>query len=589
MELEHRQLSLIPGFQIGDRIKDKDGFIGVIKSVSDRCITAANENQIKSYNLALFKNIRSFIQCLPTSTSLGESEPLALQPETLEKSQQSHTVTSAQTRKKSTKRTSLKSRSTQISEAIIPPKELTSLQEVSPALEPRSLVSATDLTTPNLQCGLNISDASKKDSPGLSLSKTQQDYSIAEWELSYKAYPKAGTMRSGRLSPLQCLEVPKKGSDFLLLPTMTTGLGSRRNAGATRSEKWLKDKLLLQSTQALNPQMMALLFAFPMDWTECLWESPKVAEEEMTSEPCLEEQSILTVPSQLSNESSTSITALTKVRINKTSIDVAGDIAPIFQIQHTVGINIVNPSLLDLVNSLSSDRLRCALDLSEKYGGCQKKRELIAKQIKERTSWDKYLNNSQVFPVGCEVEIMDSKRGTGVWVGHKGIVQPYKQTQPDAASISYRIVVKIFSESAQEFAKPSFEDSELISVNNIDASSSARLQFLLEQRDRLIASGASPPGVWLSVGQVYKKDFRQVVWKSAYGHPWLSNKKSRYIGKENSDEHVSAIAKHRAGQELRKVEREIKSLQNKKNETCNFNNDHYSANAISRDRLLPRS
>lgn len=564
IELKHRQQpSLIPGFEIGDRIKDKDGFIGVIKSVSDRCITAANENQIKSYNLALFKNIRSFIQCLPTSTSLVESEPLALQPETLEKSQQSHTVTSAQTRKKSTKRTSLKSRSTQISEAIIHQKELTSSLAASPAQEPVLQEVKQDLTTPNLQCGLNTSDASKKDSPSLSLSKTQQDYSIAEWELSYKAYPKAGTMRSGRLSPLQCLEVPKRGKEFLSLPTLTSNTATKtsRASGQSKLERWLKDKGFLQDTQVLSAEMMATLFGFPKDWTLCLSDATGERLGELDLDIFSDGRSISTVQPLSSNESSTSIAALTKVRINKTSLDVPSDIAPIFQIQHTVGINIVNPSLLDLVNSLSSDRLRCALDLSEKYGGCQKKRELIAKQIKERTNWDKYLNNSQTFPVGCKVEIVDSKRGTGVWVGHKGIVQPYKQTQPDAASISYRIVVKIFSESAQEFAKPSFEDSELISVNNIDASSSARLQFLLEQRDRLIASGASPQGVWLSVGQVYKKDFRQVVWKSAYEHPWLSNKKSRYIGKENSDEHVSAIAKHRAGQELRKVEREIRKLQ----------------------------
>jgi hypothetical protein len=87
------------------------------------------------------------------------------------------------------------------------------------------------------------------------------------------------------------------------------------------------------------------------------------------------------------------------------------------------------------------------------------------------------------------------------------------------------------------------------------------LQFLLEQRDRLIAQNASPKGVWLSVGQVHGKDFRQVVWKSAYEHPWLNNKKSRYIGKENKEEHLSAIAHHKAGQELRKIERQIKRFQ----------------------------
>ena len=560
MELEHRQLSLIPGFQVGDRVVDNEKFEGVLTSINDKHFTIKNENNIKCFNLSLHKKpVHKLISHI--STSSVELGPSPLQPETLVKSRPSPMLIPAEMRKKSTKRTSLKSRSTQISEAIIPQKELTSSLADSPAQEPVLQEVKLDSTTPNLQCGLNTSDASKKDSPNLSLSRTQQDYSIAEWELSYKAYPKAGTMRSGRLSPLQCLEVPKKGSDFLLLPTMTTGLGSRRNAGATRSEKWLKDKLLLQSTQALNPQMMALLFAFPMDWTECLLESQRESEDGTMLGNSLGEQSISTARSQLSNESSTSIAALTKVRINKTSLDIPSDIAPIFQIQHTVGINIINPSLLDLVNSLSSDRLRCALDLSEKYGGCQKKRELIAKQIKERTSWDKYLNNSQTFPVGCEVEIVDSKRGTGVWVGHKGIVQPYKQTQPDAASISYRIVVKIFSESAQEFANPSFENSELISVNNIDASSSARLKFLLEQRDRLISSGASPQGVWICCGKVPHRDFEQAAWKSDKPRKEWGDKKSQYIGKRGKEAHISAIAQHKAGQELRKVEREIRKLQ----------------------------
>lgn len=410
MELEHRQLSLIREFQIGDRIKDKDGFIGVIKSVSDRCITAANENQIKSYNLALFKNIRSFIQCLPTSTSLGESEPLALQPETLEKSQQSHTVTSAQTRKKSTKRTSLKSRSTQISEAIIPQKELTSSLADSPAQEPVLQEVKLDSTTPNLQCGLNTSDASKKDSPSLSLSKTQQDYSIAEWELCYKGYPKAGTMRNGKLSPLQCLEVPKRGKEFLSLPTLTsnTATETSRASGQSKLERWLKDKGFLQDTQVLSAEMMATLFGFPKDWTLCLSDA-------------------------------------TGERLGELDLDIFSD---------GRSISTVQP--------LSSNESCTCIEFS---------------------------------------------------------------------------------------------------ANNIDASSSARLQFLLEQRDRLISSGASPQGVWICCGKVPHRDFEQAVWKSDKPRKEWGDKKSQYIGKRGKEAHISAIAQHKAGQELRKVEREIRKLQ----------------------------
>ena len=342
--------------------------------------------------------------CLPTSTCLEALEPSPLQPETLEKSRPSPMLIPAEMRKKSTKRTSPKSQSTQTSETIIPQKELTCLQEVFLAQEPVLQEVKQDSTTPNLQCGLNISDVLTKEDPDLSSSKTPQDYSIAEWEQSFKAYPRSGTMRSGRLSPLPCLEVPKRGKESLSLPTLTTGLGSGRNAGATKLEKWLKDNHFVQSTQALSAETMAVLFGFPKDWTECLLEFPKESEAETMLEPCLGEQSMSIAPPSPSNESCT----------------------------------------------------------------------------------------------------------------------------------------------CTEF-----------SVNNIDA----KLSYLLEQRDRLIASGASPQGVWINCGKVPNRDFKQAVWKSDKPQPQWGDKKSHYIGRFMGDEHISAITQHRAGQELRKVEREIKKLQ----------------------------
>lgn len=394
---------LVESFKIGDRVRDCDGFEGVITSLRSDHLTIENETNRYCYNLPLCKKpLHKLISHI--STASAESEPLAKLADAQEKLVPSRTSTSTKRRNKSISPTSLKPQSMTISETIAQPKESISIQVDSHVPTLATLETEKGLTAKNLSSGLNICDVSKKDNPDLQSLKTPLDYLIAEWEQSYKAYPKAGTMRSGRLSQLPSLEVPKRGKEFLSLPTLTTGLGSGRNAGATKLEKWLKDKGLLLSTQALNPQMMAQLFGFPTDWTECLLESPKVAEEETTLEPCSGEQSISTVPQLSSNECSISIAA---------------------------------------------------------------------------------------------------------------------------------------------------------SANNIDA----RLRFLLEQRDRLIASGASPQGVWLSVGQVYKKDFRQVVWKSAHEHEWLSGNKSRYIGKENSDEHKSAIAQHRAGQELRKIEREIKKLQ----------------------------
>lgn len=348
--------------------------------------------------------------CLPTSTISADLEHSVSQGKPQAKSKQSPTSISAKKPKKSTNRTSQKSQSTAISETITPAEELISPQV--DFLAPTQALQETkkDLMETSLSSGLNTSDVSAKADPDLQLSKTPQDYSIAEWGQSFKAYPRSGTMQNGRLSALQCLEVPKKGKDYLSLPTLTTGLGANRNAGATKCERYLRDKGILLDTQALNPQMMALLFNFPKDWTKCLLESPKESKAGMTVEHYSGEPSTLTVPRLYSSESSISI---------------------------------------------------------------------------------------------------------------------------------------VFSQ------------------NNIDAEASSpleRLEFLRSERDRLIASGASPEGVWIEKSKPAGKDFIQVVWKSKTPKTEWSDRKSHYIGKENSDKHLSAIAQHKAGQELRKIEKEIKKI-----------------------------
>ncbi len=399
------QPSIIPEFQIGDRIKDKEGFIGVIKSASDRCITASNKDQIKSYNLTQFKNIRLFIECLPTSEPLKESEhspkPVAVQA----KSKRSPISTSTNTRRQSSKTISQISQSIPTSETTTPAKESISTQEDFPVQEPLTLETNKDLITQNLPCGLNFSESLMKDSPNLSSLKIPPQSLITDYE-QYLADSEwldiVGTIHKSYR--LLSLEAPKKEKDCLSLPTLTTGQGSGRNAGQTRLEKALKDKGFRADTQALSAEGMSVLFGFPPNWAKSICYNPKELRTETMLDGYLGEQSISTAHQSSSNESS------------------------------------------------------------------------------------------------------------------------------------------ILTE---------------FSVNNIDA----RLQFLLEQRDRLIASGASPEGVWINCGKVSKKDFKQAVWKSNKPQAQWSGNKSQYIGKFNSDEHLSAIAQHKAGQELRKIEREIKKLQ----------------------------
>lgn len=482
LKKKRAKASLPKGIKVGDMVTDlKDGTIGKVVSLSDRHINIKTDDSIQSHNLELgipkleihthpnqsvvfaigdrvtlamktyapsgkfgmgatviskkwdkkitctrikvqfddgviypciqgsgwFKKLEAEEKesCLPISTALAELEPSLKLADAQEKSVQSHTSTSTKRRNKSIKTTSQSLASIPTSETITHQKESISIQEDSHVLELPTLETNRDSITQSQHYGLNTSESSMRDNPNLLSLKTLPQLSITDYE-QYLGDSEwldiVGTIHKSY--KLLSLEAPKKEKGCLSLPTLTTGLGSGRNAGQTRLEKALKDKGFRLDTQALSIEGMCLLFGFPPNWAKSLYSVPRESPDAMMLEPCLGEQSILTVPSQLSNESSTSIA---------------------------------------------------------------------------------------------------------------------------------------------------------VSANNIDA----RLQFLLEQRDRLIASNASPQGVWLSVGQVYKKDFRQVVWKSAHEHKWLGGNKSRYIGKENSDEHISAIAQHKAGQELRKIEREIKKLQ----------------------------
>jgi hypothetical protein len=351
--------------------------------------------------------------CLPISTTLAELERSVSQDAIQAKSTQSPISISAHMPRESIDLTSQRSASIAISESITHAEESISIRV--DFLAPTQVGRETEkgLTETSLSSGLNICDVSTKADPDLLSLKTQQDYSIAEWEESCKAYPRSGTMQNGRLSALPCLEVPKKGKEFssLPIPTLTTGLGSGRNAGATKLEKWLKDKSILLSTQALNPQMMALLFNFPKDWTACLWESPRELEAEMTLEPYLGEPSTSTVQPLFSSESSTSI--------------------------------------------------------------------------------------------AFSVKIIDATPSS-----------PLEQ-----------------------------------------------LEFLRSERDRMINLGASPQGVWIERSKPAKRDFVQVVWKSSSPRTEWCDRKSRYIGKENSDEHLSAIAQYAAGKKLQAIEKEIRKLE----------------------------
>jgi hypothetical protein len=90
-----------------------------------------------------------------------------------------------------------------------------------------------------------------------------------------------------------------------------------------------------------------------------------------------------------------------------------------------------------------------------------------------------------------------------------------------------------------------------------------RLADLQKEAIALESSGASPKGVWLEKSRPSKRNFDQVVWKSAKPHKWLNDKKSRYIGKVDHDEHKSALTQFAAGKRLQEIEKEIKDIEKK--------------------------
>jgi hypothetical protein len=87
-----------------------------------------------------------------------------------------------------------------------------------------------------------------------------------------------------------------------------------------------------------------------------------------------------------------------------------------------------------------------------------------------------------------------------------------------------------------------------------------RLDKLHKDHDRLIQSGASPKGVWIEKSKPSGKDFIQACWRSDKPHEWLGDRKTRYIGKWESDAHVSAKSQFVAGKRLKEIQKQIKEI-----------------------------
>lgn len=429
-----------------------------------------------------------------TSSGLEALEPSAIQPESPARSKQSDIQTSAKMLKPSTVQTSLKSQSLEILEKSPHQQELISTQGDFPVQEPQTQEPKQDSYIQSLLSGLNISELSTKGDPDSLSSKTQLQLLIthceqyledSEWSdivgMIHKSYKQLS------------LEVPKKGSDCLSLPTLTTNKGVKsRSSGQSKCEKWFRDKGLLLDTQCLSPQMMAVLFGFPMEWTKCLWDVQGVQTGELDLDICLEEPLTLTAVQQSLSESCTSIAVL-------------------------VG-TIVKPKFNGGKGKVISSTKK---KISVSWFGAN---NVVTYTIAE------FRNNIDILSVPSP-SIDEANLGNS----------------------SHAIATK----PSESVAISRIDD---VLVGN-DLSLDERLAYLQSERDRLIASGASPRGIWINCSKVPNREFKQAVWKSDKPRAEWGDKKSKYIGEFNKEAHISAIAQHKAGQELRKIEREIKKLQ----------------------------
>jgi len=235
-------------------------------------------------------------QCPDISNISICSQELAVLPSQaneLEASPPPNSLKSTKTRKPSSNLTGQISPSIQTSPTIHPDAaSLTSSPLAFPAQEPAPQEAKQDSSTFTANYGLNPSERSQKADPDLSLLKILKDSSTEDFEqcLADSEYADiVGTIRSSYRQNGSTLHTD--ATDCLSLPTLTAlAKGKSRAAGQSKCEMWFRAKGLLAASQCLSPQIMALLLGFPSDWTQCLWESIEVLEEELEADTCLVEQ-----------------------------------------------------------------------------------------------------------------------------------------------------------------------------------------------------------------------------------------------------------------------------------------------------------
>jgi hypothetical protein len=229
--------------------------------------------------------------CLPISTYSPESEDLPSPPMKWGELKQSNLSKSTSMPSQFCDRTTPASQFTATSKTtnVLGVTSISSRQD-SPVLEQASPAQERDSITNNQISGLKLCELFELADPSSLSSKTLQACSVEVWMESFGDFPKAGTMRNGKLSQQPHLKPPTVENDYLSLPTPNASSGANsRPAGQTKCETWFRSNGLLADSQCLSPQIMAQLLGFPMDWTRCLWELTEARPAELEADTYLAE------------------------------------------------------------------------------------------------------------------------------------------------------------------------------------------------------------------------------------------------------------------------------------------------------------
>jgi hypothetical protein len=430
-------------------------------------------------------------QCLTISTYSQELEDLPEQPNKLVELKQPNLSKLTSMPKPSSDRTIQVSQSTQTYETFTDRPVLELLRQDSHAQAPALPAQERDSITNILDFGLKQCELLESADPNLSSSKIPQGYSVVEWMESFGNFPKAGMMRSGRLSQLQHLKLPTVAKGFLSLPTPNASSGATsRPAGQTKCETWFRSNRLLADSQCLSPQIVAQLLGFPKDWTRCLWELKEDRPAELEADICSVEPLCQRVPRSPLEE-----------------------------------LNILIPA--------SSEAEKLPLERGFKIG-------------------DRVCG---FFYKGVILSSFDLEWFHVAWDGQDNkLAAPYHITD-----LKHELPLE---------HEVSEEDSRSIELYD-------RLADLESKRDFIRGSGpVAQIGVWIEYGKISKRKFRQAYYRST--KPIFQPKrqcnlaksesglvKRCYIGEENSKEVKAAGEAIARRNELERIGKEIKLIENK--------------------------